>query len=236
MKLLVAIPAFNEESTIKAAIKDVQIHIPEADILVVNDGSTDFTQRVVFSLKVACLQFPFNMGVGAAMRAAFKYAHEEGYSHVLQFDGDGQHLAKEALKLIELADDAEIIIGSRFLQPTGYEVGRIRRIAMKSLAFVINCRTAYELTDVTSGFRLTGSEAIKFFSTNFPSEYLGDSVESILMAEQSKFKIREVSVEMSQRQGGEPSQSPYRLTIYLIRVVAVIVISSLQYRKPRSSK
>lgn len=233
MKLLVAIPAFNEEATIAAAISDIQLNIPNANILVVNDGSSDRTQEVVLSLKVPCLQFAFNMGVGAAMRAAFKYADEESYSHVLQFDADGQHSAKEALKLIAVYHEADIIIGSRFLLPTGYKVSKLRRMAMKCLAFVISRRTGNKLTDVTSGFRLTGKEAVKYFSVNFPPEYLGDSVESILLAGQSRFKIMEVSVEMSQRKGGEPSQNLYKLVIYLTRVLVVICISFLQYRKPR---
>jgi glycosyltransferase involved in cell wall biosynthesis len=236
VRLLVAIPAFNEEATIEEAIRDIQLHIPDADILVVNDGSTDSTQDVVNSLKIPSLQFAFNMGVGAAMRAAFKYAHQENYSHVLQFDADGQHRADEALKLIALSDDAEIIIGSRFLLATGYKVSKVRRFAMKSLAFVINIRTRNRLTDVTSGFRLTGNEAIKFFSINFPPEYLGDSVESILMAGQNGFRIREVSVVMSERKGGEPSQSLYKLVVYLARVTTVISMSFLVYRKPRRSK
>ncbi len=236
MKLLVAIPAFNEEATIAAAIKDIQSQIPEADILVINDGSTDNTKAIVDALGVRCLQFSFNMGVGAAMRAAFKLADEENFSHVLQFDADGQHSASEGTKLIAASQNAHIVIGSRFLKSNDYKVSRVRRLAMKSLAFVISRRIGYKLTDVTSGFRLTSGEAIRFYSSTYPPEYLGDTVESILMAGQKSFKLKEVSVVMYERKGGKPSQNLYKLVVYLARVITVIVISYLQYRKPRKVK
>jgi glycosyltransferase involved in cell wall biosynthesis len=231
--LLVAIPAFNEQQTIKDVLVDVRKNLPNAGIVVVNDGSSDNTVAIVKSLGVPCLELAFNMGVGAAMRAAFKYAIQENYSHVLQLDADGQHRAAEALKLIAAAEGAEIVIGSRFLNSKVYEVGKARRLAMRILAFVVGRRIGKKLTDVTSGFRLTGGAAIHFFSLNYPPEYLGDTVESILMADQNGFKVEEVLVEMHERKGGQPSQNLYKLIVYLARVVTVIVVSSLQYRKPR---
>jgi len=233
VRLLVAIPAYNEEETISDVIKDVRRHLPMADILVIDDGSTDGTKVTSQNLGIFSLHFPFNMGVGAAMRAAFKFAHQENYSHVLQIDADGQHRAVEALKLVTAADAAEIVIGSRFLNSNFYEVGKARRLAMRFLAFVVGRRIGKKLTDVTSGFRLTGGAAIHFCSLNYPPEYLGDTVESILMAGQNGFKIEEVSVEMHERKGGQPSQNLYKLIVYLFRVVTVVVVSLLQYRKPR---
>ena len=236
MKLLVAIPAYNEEGTISDVIQDVQRHLLMADILVINDGSTDNTKIVTQELGISTLHFPFNMGVGAAMRAAFKYAHESNYSHVLQLDADGQHSAEEALRLVGSSEKAEVIIGSRFLNQSHYEVGRVRRSAMKTLAAVVGRRIGTKLTDVTSGFRLTGGTAIHFYSLNYPPEYLGDPVESILMAGREGFKVEEVSVVMHERKGGQPSQNLYKLIVYLARVFTVIVISFLQYKKPRKTK
>ena len=236
MKLLVAIPAYNEEGTISDVIQDVQRYFLLADILVIDDGSTDNTKFVTQELGISTLQFPFNMGVGAAMRAAFKYAHEENYSHVLQLDADGQHSAEEALRLMGSSEKAEVIIGSRFLNQSDYKVGRVRRLAMKTLAVVVGRRIGTKLTDVTSGFRLTGGAAIHFYSLNYPPEYLGDTVESILMAGQEGFKVEEVSVVMHERKGGKPSQNLYKLIVYLVRVFTVIVISYLQYKKPRKTQ
>jgi hypothetical protein len=107
---------------------------------------------------------------------------------------------------------------------------------MRTLAFVIGRRVGKKLTDVTSGFRLTGGRAIEFYSTNYPPEYLGDTVESILMAGQNGYELREASVTMHERKGGKPSQSLYKLVVYLARVVTVIIISYLQYRKSRKNK
>lgn len=231
-----AIPAFNEEQTIQSVLADVKENLPEAVILVINDGSTDKTGMIVRSLDVMCLELPFNMGVGAAMRAAFKFAHQENFSHVLQFDADGQHSAIEGSKLIDFASDAEIVIGSRFLNSNDYRTGKLRRLAMKILALVISRRIGRKLTDVTSGFRLTGGAAIEFYSLRYPPEYLGDTVESILMAGQIGLKIKEVTVVMHERQGGQPSQNVYKLVVYLARVVTVIAISFLQYKKSRNKK
>jgi glycosyltransferase involved in cell wall biosynthesis len=236
VKLLVAIPAYNEEGTISDVIQDVQKHLLLADILVIDDGSTDNTKSVTQKLGISTLEFPFNMGVGAAMRAAFKYAHEENYSHVLQLDADGQHSAAEALKMIESSENVEVVIGSRFLNSGNYEVSKVRRLAMMILATVISRRIGRKLTDVTSGFRLTGGAAVQFYSVNYPPEYLGDTVESILMAGQKGFRVKEVSVVMNQRKGGQPSQNLYKLIVYLARVFMVIVVSKLQYRKSRKTK
>ncbi len=236
MKLLVAIPALNEQATIATVINDVKRHLPDSFILVINDGSVDATREIVESLNIKCLNLPFNMGVGAAMRAAFKFAHEEKYSHVLQLDGDGQHSAKEALKLVSVSNNVDIVIGSRFMDVSDYRVSKVRRLAMKTLAFVIGRRVGQKLTDVTSGFRLTGGRAIEFYSTTYPPEYLGDTVESILIAGQNGFEIREFSVTMHERKGGKPSQSLYKLIVYLARVGTVILISYLQYKKSRKNK
>ncbi len=236
MNLLVAIPAFNEQHTIREVLADVKVHLPGASILVINDGSTDDTGLIVKSLDVLCLELPFNMGVGAAMRAAFKYAHEENYSHVLQLDADGQHSAVESLKLIESSEHAEIVIGSRFLNSGNYQVSKVRRLAMLILASVIGRRIGKKLTDVTSGFRLTRGAAVQFYSVNYPPEYLGDTVESILMAGQKGFRVEEVSVAMHQRKGGQPSQNLYKLIVYLARVFTVIVVSKLQYRNSGKTK
>ena len=236
MKLLVAIPAYNEEETISDVIQDVQRNLPMADILVINDGSTDNTKSAVQELGIPSLDFAFNMGVGAAMRAGFKYAHAENYSHVLQIDADGQHRAAEALKLIESSEQAEIVIGSRFLNAGRYEVSKVRRLAMRILASVIGKRIGKKLTDVTSGLRLTRGAAIEFYSVNYPPEYLGDTVESILMAGQEGFNVTEVSVVMHERKGGQPSQNLYKLIVYLARVFAVIVVTKLQYTNSRKTK
>jgi glycosyltransferase involved in cell wall biosynthesis len=235
MKLLVAIPALNEQDTIATVINDVQEHLPFAEILVINDGSSDRTRSIVESMGVPILNFAFNLGVGAAMRAAFKFAVEEGFTHVLQFDGDGQHNAAEAIQLISKGVDVDIVIGAREFGVNGYRVGKVRRLGMIILSNLLSLRLRQRLHDVTSGFRLTGVRALRFFSVTYPPEYLGDTVESLLAAGLSGFKVREVRVEMKNRQGGKPSQNYYALFAYLMRVFTVILVSSISLRKAKKS-
>lgn len=122
-KVIFVIPAYNESKHIKNVIKDIQTNMPNADIVVINDYSTDNTKEVVEKLGITCLNIPFNMGYAMAVQTGIKYAYEHDYDFVIQFDADGQHLASEAKKLIKKyqESDANIIIGSRFLEKSNYK-------------------------------------------------------------------------------------------------------------------
>jgi glycosyltransferase involved in cell wall biosynthesis len=236
VKILVAIPALNEEKTIAEVIVNVKKEIPNADILVINDGSTDKTGQIAKKFDISVLEFSTNMGVGAAMRLAFKYALRNDYTHLMQIDADGQHPATQAVKLLEHLNDYEILIGSRFAERSNYQVSRLRKIAMRILASAINYRLKSKLTDVTSGLRLYYLSAIKFFSENYPQEYLGDTVESLIQAGNRNFRIGEIPIKMKIRQGGIPSQNNFRSLLYLIRAIVLIILSILQNIKRQENK
>jgi len=226
VSLLVVVPAFNEAASISNVILDIQEHIPSADILVVDDGSTDGTALVAKDRNVPVISLPFNVGVGGALRVGFLYASRNSYTQVLQIDADGQHKASEAKSLLSSADGFEIVIGSRFAEAdSNYSASVLRRIAMRWLATLISriCKT--RLTDVTSGFRLTGGAAIDLFSRDYPVEYLGDTVESLVIAHKAGFSIKEVPVIMSQRETGAPSQNLIKSTWYLLRATIVVILS-----------
>ena len=226
MSLLVVVPAFNEAESISKVILDIKENIPTADILVVDDGSSDQTAAVANGYDVPVLSLPFNVGVGGALRAGFLYASRNSYSQVLQIDADGQHKASEAKSLLSSADGFEIVIGSRFATAdSNYSASFLRRIAMRWLAMLISriCKT--RLTDVTSGFRLTSGPAIELFSKEYPVEYLGDTVESLVLAHKAGFTIKEVPVVMAQRVTGAPSQNLIKSTWYLIRATIVVILS-----------
>lgn len=227
--LLVAIPAFNEEGSIAAAISDVKKNLPDAKILVIDDGSIDDTAGIAKGLDVKVLSMPFNTGVGGALRLAFRYAIENGFDSVLQFDADGQHIASQARLLIENAAENSIIIGSRFSDKSnGYKVNLIRKFAMQTLAFILSkiCRT--KLTDVTSGFRLTSGDVIAKFAQVYPRDYLGDTVESLVIAYKYGFAIKEVPVKMQERQSGRPSQNSVKSLWYLVRTLLVVILSLIR--------
>ena len=231
MSLLVVIPAFNEEDSIGNVIQDIRIHIPSASILVVDDGSKDNTVKVAESTKVNVLSLPFNVGVGGALRAGFLYAHRNSFTQVLQIDADGQHKAEHAKILLESGDGFDIVIGSRFAESkNGYNASILRRLAIRLLSVAISkiCKT--KLTDVTSGFRLSSSSAIELFMKDYPVEYLGDTVESLVIAHKSGLSIKEVPVQMSKREFGSPSQNVLKSSWYLLRAFLVIILS-LIHRK-----
>ena len=231
MSLLVVIPAFNEENSIGNVIQDIRVHIPSASILVVDDGSKDNTVKVAEATKVKVLSLPFNVGVGGALRAGFLYAHRNSFTQVLQIDADGQHKAEHAKILLESGDGFDIVIGSRFTESkNSYNASLLRRLAIRLLSAVISkiCKT--KLTDVTSGFRLSSSSAIELFMKDYPVEYLGDTVESLVIAHKSGLSIKEVPVQMSKREFGSPSQNVLKSSWYLLRAFLVIILS-LIHRK-----
>ena len=222
------IPAFNEAKSIGNVIQDIRLHIPNSSILVVDDGSKDNTAKVAESANVSVLQLPFNIGVGGALRAGFLYAHRHSFTQVLQFDADGQHKAEYASRLLEAAQGIDIVIGSRFAESKhNYDASFLRRLAIRLLSSAISriCKT--KLTDVTSGFRLSSSSAIELFMKDYPVEYLGDTVESLVIAHKSGLSIKEVPVQMSKREFGSPSQNVLKSTWYLLRAILVVILSLL---------
>lgn len=226
MNLLIAIPALNEERSISRVISDVKIHMPKATILVIDDGSIDNTASIAQSNGARVISMPFNVGVGGALRAAFKYALDQNFTHVLQIDADGQHLPSEATQLIQFAEMDSIVVGSRFLKKySKYETEISRKFAMKTLAVLTSLICKTKLTDVTSGFRLASGSAIKLFSKEYPREYLGDTVESLIIAHKAGIKISEVPVSMKPREFGNPSQNYLKSIWYLIRVLLITLLA-----------
>ena len=226
MSLLVVIPAFNEEKSISNVIQDVRTHIRNASILVVDDGSQDSTAEIAKSMSVNVVSLPFNVGVGGALRVGFIYAQRNSFSQVLQVDADGQHRASEATSLLDASTGFDIVIGSRFAESSpNYSASVLRKSAIKWLSFVISkiCKT--KLTDVTSGFRLSSAKAIELFMKDYPVEYLGDTVESLVIAHKAGLSITEVPVHMSQREFGSPSQNFLKSSWYLLRATLVVVLS-----------
>ena len=222
-RTLVAIPALNEASTIGAVISDVRRVVPEAQILVVDDGSTDDTSAVARSKGVDVVRLPFNVGVGGAMRTAFLYAQRHDVDAVVQVDADGQHVADHIPDLIAALDDASVVIGARFR--AGYEVRGPRRWAMRTLARSLSKVCSTTLTDTTSGFRASDRRAISLFARHYPAEYLGDTIESLVLAARAGLVVREVPVQMRPRQGGHSSQSPVRSALYLGRALLALYVA-----------
>ena len=222
-RTLVAIPALNEAATIGAVIDDVRRAVPDAHILVIDDGSTDETRTEAETAGAKVVSLPFNVGVGGAMRTAFVFAQRHGFEAVVQVDADGQHRAEYIPALVSALDHASVVVGARF--DGGYEVRGLRRWAMRTLAGALSRLCEAPLTDTTSGFRAADRAAIALFAQHYPAEYLGDTVESLVLASRAGLAIAEVPVRMRPRQGGRPSQSTAESVLDLGRAMLALYVA-----------
>lgn len=226
-RLLVVLPAWNEQEALPAVLDDVQATLPHADVLVVNDGSTDRTSQVARRGRTMVLDLPVNLGVGGAMRAGYRFARREGYDVAVQLDADGQHDPREVAALLRVMDEeqADVVIGARFAGEGAYSVRGPRRWAMRVLSFTISRVARTRLTDTTSGFKASNRRAIALFAREYPAEYLGDTVESLVISARSGLKVRQVGVSMRPRAGGTPSHNPAKAAIFLARAVLALLVA-----------
>jgi len=227
-RLLIVIPAWNEEAVLGDVLEAVKAEKPSfADILVVSDGSVDATASIARAAGVAVLDLPLNLGVGGAMRAGFQYARRSGYQYACQLDADGQHDPGEIETLIDTAsrEGADVVIGSRFAGKGNYEARGPRKWAMNLFSFILSRVCHTRLSDTTSGFKLYGPRALSLFARNYPAEYLGDTIGALVIAARSHLVVREVGVQMHPRAGGEPSHNPIKSALFLVRATLALVVS-----------
>ena len=226
--LLIVMPAWNEREALPDTLDEVALHVPQADVLVVDDGSTDGTGEVARAHGALVLTLPYNLGVGGAMRAGFRYGVANGYSTVVQVDADGQHDPAEMGLLLDALGDADVVIGARFAERGDYVVRGPRRWAMKVLGVAVGAVAGTRLTDTTSGFRAANARAVEFFSRNYPAEYLGDTVESLVLAARAGLVVRQVPVRMRPRRAGTPSQADWKAALYLSRACVALGLALLR--------
>lgn len=224
-RVLIAIPALNEQATIGAVISEIRAALGSAEILVVDDGSYDATAAVARAAGAQVLQLPFNVGVGGAMRTAFLYAHKHDYDAVVQVDADGQHIPAQIPELLQALSGHSIVIGARFAGSGNYEARGPRRWAMRLLARTLSWACKAQLTDTTSGFRAADRRAIALFARHYPAEYLGDTVESLVIAARAGLTVTQVPVTMRPRQGGQASQGGLRSALYLGRAMLALYVA-----------
>lgn len=219
-------PSYNEEESLPRVLEEVRDGVPQADVLVVNDGSTDRTAQVARAAGVLVLDLPLNLGVGGAMRAGFRFADRAGYDMAVQVDADGQHDPADVPRIVaELAEGADVVIGARFAGRGDYSVRGPRRWAMRVLAGALSRIAGTPLTDTTSGFRGSSRRAIELFAADYPAEYLGDTIESLVIACRAGLTVTQVGVHMRPRAGGAPSQGPFKAAVFLGRALLAMVIA-----------
>ena len=229
LRPLIVVPAWNEEQTVGETVLEIRSATPDIPVLVVSDGSTDDTVHMARSAGARVLELPIRLGVGGAMRAGFRYAVHNGYDAAVQVDADGQHDPKQVPALLDELGDAEVVIGARFCEHgDAYRVRGPRRWAMVVLSRVLSRLTKTRLTDATSGFKATGGQALPLFAEHYPDEYLGDTVESLVIAARAGCAVTQVPARMRPRRGGEPSHRPVKSTIYLGRAGLALALALIR--------
>jgi len=232
-KVLVIIPAYNEEGSIEKVIEEVRNHLPQVDILVVNDGSTDLTSERAKEKGAVVLELPFNLGIGGAMQAGYKYANEKGYDIAIQVDGDGQHDPKEIPKLLRTLEERQwdMAIGSRFIADSAeYKASMMRRVGISVFSKVISVILRQKVTDPTSGFRAANRKAIKLFASDYPQDY--PEPEALVLINRCGLKMGEVPVSMNPRYSGESSITKIRSVYYMVKVLLAIFVDCFKKRIP----
>lgn len=227
-RVLVVVPAFNEEEIVGATVREIKSTLPEFTCLVIDDGSIDETSSYARQAGAEVISLPYNLGVGGAMRVGFKFALAHDYDVVVQIDADGQHNPAEVHLLLQQLDNFDLAIGARFAGNGNYEAKGPRRFAMKILAWSMTRLSGVTLTDTTSGFRASGPTAVSLFAEHYPAEYLGDTVESLVIAVKAGLRVTQVPVKMRERAGGTPSQSPFKASVFLARVGLAICFALLR--------
>jgi glycosyltransferase involved in cell wall biosynthesis len=235
-RVLVVVPAYQEQSCVAVVVEQIRAAVPTLQVVVVDDGSQDGTTEAAARAGALVITLPFNLGVGAAMRAGFLYAVRHGYDAVIQVDGDGQHDPAGITLLVDALAHADVVVGSRFAGSDQTESARWRRLVMRVLAWIVSrlCRT--RLTDVTSGFRAAGPRALGLLSRHYPAEYLGDTIESLVIAHRAGMVIAEIPVAMRRRLGGVPSQTLMSASMYFGRSLLVLLLAVVRSHPEIRSK
>lgn len=236
MKTLIVIPAHNEEKNIRGVIEEIKKDLPNIDVLVINDASTDNTERVVKENKIKCITLPFNLGYSLAVQTGIKYANMHDYDYVIQMDADGQHIASEAKKLLDCMkkNKPDIVIGSRFLEQTEYKHGIMRKLGTNILSGLIKIVCKKDIKDPTSGFQCINKKAISYFSKmgNYPEFPDANLIIELLL---DGYDICEISTKMRERKYGESMHkgiiAPTKYMIKVLYNIIIIILRNLFRKK-----
>jgi glycosyltransferase involved in cell wall biosynthesis len=232
-KILIVIPAFNEEEKIQAVIQGVREEVPEAAVLVVSDGSWDQTEARARSAGAKVLSHPFNMGYGVALQTGYKYAWKYGFGWVLQMDGDGQHDPRYLLILLREVKEggADVVIGSRFLGEGGYRAAWGRRMGIYLFRFVASRLCGQRITDPTSGYQALSRRAVEFCTRDsFPGDYPDADV--LVLMHRAGLRLREVPVRMHPNVQGRSMHSGLKPLYYIYKMFLSITLNLMRQEKP----
>lgn len=224
-------PVFNERGSVGKVIERLRRALPEFDVVVIDDGSTDDTlRRVPAGPGVTVVSLPFNLGIGGAMQTGYRYAALHGYDIAVQVDGDGQHRPSEVRRLVNFlrADMADLVVGSRFMAPATnkYRQTFVRSTGAWMLRGLIKSLTGLTITDCTSGFRAANRQVIRAFAHWYPEDY--PEPEVILLLHRAGYRIGELGVRMRQRRSGQSSISVFAGLFYVLKVTTCLMLDTVR--------
>lgn len=230
MKVLVIIPAYNEEKSVPGVIREIR-QKPGIDVLVVNDGSKDDTSRVARGAGAIVVDLPFNLGIGGAVQTGYLYAFKNGYDVAVQVDADGQHNPADLERIIApvIKGEADMVLGSRYVEKTDYKAPFARRMGMVVFSTVVSMINRQPIKDTTSGYRAVSKKVIAYFVDNYPTDY--PEVEALILLKKAGFRIREIPVTMAERAHGESSITPLRSVYYMVKVLLAIFMNVIRVHK-----
>lgn len=229
-RVLVVIPAYNEEPTVGDVVRQV-LEAGPYDPLVVDDGSRDGTARAARAAGARVLSLPTNLGIGGAVQTGLRYARAMGYPVAVQVDADGQHDPAEIGRLVAALEAGgwDVAVGSRFLGRGDYRPPPMRAAGMAVFRRLVNWAVGQDIRDTTSGFRAFSRRAIELFAACYPVDY--PEVEALVLAHRSGLRVTEVPVRMRPRQAGRSSITPLRSAFYMAKVSLAIAFHLL-HRPP----
>ncbi len=233
MRVLVILPAYNEEEAIGPVLARLRAELPGYDVVVIDDGSTDRTADIVRATPgVTLLRLPYNLGIGGAMQTGYKYAARHRYDVAVQCDSDGQHPIARIPELVARVarGDADLAIGSRYVADTGYRPSLTRRIGKSLLSRWIDLCIGGGITDTTSGFRAANRGVIQLFARTYPEDY--PEPEALVILHRHGLRAAEVPVVMQARQGGRSSIRVLHAGYYMVKVGLAVFIDLFRSYQP----
>ena len=235
MKVLLIVPAYNEEKNILKTCNTIKEFSSDLDYVVINDGSKDDTLKILKENNLNYVSLIDNLGIGGAVQTGYKYAYEHGYDIAIQFDGDGQHDINFVPNICEdiVLGNCDMVIGSRYLDKKSslFKSTLMRRIGSKIISFFIRITCFKKITDSTSGFRAVNRKIIEEFKEDYPIDY--PEPQSTVSLLKKGYKVKEVPVSMNERQGGKSSIRLFKTIDYMVKVCLAIVIQSVNINKRR---
>jgi glycosyltransferase involved in cell wall biosynthesis len=232
-KLLILIPAYNEEGAVGDVVKDVRRAMPGVPVLVVDDSSTDATVYTARFAGAKVLSLPHHLGLGGAVQAGYKLAFELGYDYVIRVDGDGQHDPRDIPKILEALQGGgcEMVIGSRFVNGEGEHSSLFRQAAIIFFRAVLRPILGRPVRDPTSGFVGVNRTALSLFSRSFPLEY--PEIEALVVLQRRRFRFVEVPCTMRPRAAGRTTITPLKSVYYMVHVLLGVFVNLLKFEGRR---